>query len=116
MHLSARDAAGDLKAHLAAVGVLARRLNIYETVERELSPDQVDEIALADAVLLHSPRAARRLSEAYGRSIGPQCGVICLSPAIAAALTGIAPRPVLIAKAPNETALLTSLTAQLTKA
>jgi uroporphyrinogen-III synthase len=56
-------------------GLSARRLAVYETIDRAPSPETLAGLDALDAVLLHSPRAARTLAAMAARS-GPRltCG------------------------------------------
>lgn len=108
----AQEPAGDLVAALNAAGVAARGVAVYATVER--TPSNAT-LALLDqplTVLLHSPRAARRLSQIL--SLGPARALrlLCLSEAVAAGLSPLAgSSSVACAPRPDETALLSLLTA-----
>lgn len=108
----AQEPAGDLVTALNAAGVAARGVAVYATVER--TPSNAT-LALLDqplTVLLHSPRAARRLSQIL--SLGPARALrlLCLSEAVAAGLSPLAgSSSVACAPRPDETALLSLLTA-----
>lgn len=108
----AREPAGDLVATLNEAGVAARGVAVYETVERAPS-DTI--LALMDrplTVLLHSPRAARRLAEILRRRPAPALRALCLSKAVAAPLEALVePGSVACAPRPDETTLLSLLTA-----
>ena len=108
----AREPAGDLVATLNEAGVAARAVAVYETVERAPS-DTI--LALMDrplTVLLHSPRAARRLDEILRRRPAPALRALCLSKAVAAPLEALVePGSVACAPRPDETTLLSLLTA-----
>jgi uroporphyrinogen-III synthase len=77
-----REPAGDLPRALAAQGVTARALALYETLPvfppRGMGP--------VDAVLIHSPKAAERLAVVMGEKTGP--AAYCISAAAAAPLAG----------------------------
>lgn len=108
----AREPAGDLVAALNRAGVAARGVAVYETVER--APSEAT-LALLDqplTVLLHSPRAARRLAQTLHRRPVRALRALCLSEAVAAGLPRLDdPSSVACAPRPDETALLSLLTA-----
>ncbi len=102
--IATQDLTGEIlhpgAAELAADLPGVRALAIYDTRPAAL-PAGFTTQGL-DAVLLHSPRAARLLA-----ALPPPPGLtaLCLSPAVAEPLTGLG-LDVRIAKAPNEEALL----------
>ncbi len=107
LHLGPVEAAGDLAGDLAARGVAARALALYETAVLDtataLDPPP-------DAVLLHSPKAARALA---GLLKGGGMIAVCLSPAVAEPLASTTLAAVAVADRPNEAALLKRLAAAL---
>jgi uroporphyrinogen-III synthase len=110
----AKTPAGDLVTPLARSGLIARRVAVYETVERDPAPATLDQLGNLAAVLLHSPRAAAKLAEVLKARPAPSLRALCLSPAVAAAL-GTAEQEgrlgsVASAPHPTETALLALLT------
>lgn len=96
----AREPAGDLAA-LTAAGPRIRSLAVYEAVETGLPAP-----AAFDAVLVHSPRAARTVAamEVVGSS-----PVAAISAAAAAPFGSGGPADIRIAATPTETALLEAL-------
>lgn len=114
LHPAAREPAGDLVSALAAKGVTVRSVAVYETVERDPAPETLDQLGTMAAVLLHSPRAARKLAQVLERRPAPSLRAVCLSSAVAAPLA--APleagnlADVAVASHPSETALLGLLT------
>jgi uroporphyrinogen-III synthase len=106
LHAGAAELAADLTGLLEARGVPARRLVLYET--QAAPPDEVRTRSLlkADAVLLHSPKAARVLAKLLRAHPAPQLRALGLSPAVLKPLS----RVKLAAKAappyPLEAALL----------
>ena len=98
-----REPAGDLPRALAAQGVTARALALYETLP--LFPPKG--MAPADAVLIHSPKAAERLAVVMGGRPGP--AVYCISPAAAAPLAGRPFARIEWAVRPDEDSLLALL-------
>lgn len=115
LHPSALEPAGDLVAPLVSAGLKARRVAVYQTVDRDPSPATLAGLDQMEAVLLHSPRAARALSRWLVERPAPALRALCLSAAVARPLDGLAPAGrlggVTSAPHPNETALLALLTA-----
>lgn len=102
LHAGAREAAGDLMGDLARAGVEARAVAVYETVVTGVAaPDAID------AVLIHSPRAARAVAVtlAEGRE-ERHLALFAISPAAAQPLAASKFQPVAVAPYPNEAALL----------
>lgn len=114
LHPGALEPAGDLVSALAAKGVTLRGLAVYETVERDPAPATLDQLGTMAAVLLHSPRAARKLAQVLERRPAPSLRALCLSPAVAAPLKSLVEAGALASVAaaphPSETALLDLLT------
>lgn len=106
LHPAAAEPAGDLAGELGALAIEARTLAVYETVAAALSPSVRARIPRFHAVLLHSPKAARRLAAILDRIEAPRLHVCCLSPAVAAPLRGLDPHRLRVAALPNEDALL----------
>jgi uroporphyrinogen-III synthase len=110
LHPSALEPAGDLLSPLSAAGLSARRQAVYETVVLDPAPSTLAGLDGLDAVLLHSPRAARKLSELLVDRPAPGLRALCLSAAVAQPLEtlvqGEALASVTFAPHPNETALL----------
>lgn len=106
LHAGAAELAGDLVGALAAQGVEARRLILYETRPVTIPPAQLEALLRADAVLLHSPRAAQVLAKALRNRPAPAMRALGLSKAVLKPLA----RSKLAAKAappfPLEAALL----------
>lgn len=100
LHPSAAETVGDLPA---------RRLVVYETVAAPLPPGFEATIPGLNAVLVHSPKAARILSAILCENPGPDLRLLCLSPAVAAPLSGVPAREIVSAALPNEEALLNLL-------
>jgi uroporphyrinogen-III synthase len=108
----AAEPAGDIVAALAARGVRARAAAVYEA-----QPSDPGE-ALGDllegrtrepaAVLVHSPRAARRLAEVVG-SRCLKAPAVCISAAAAEPLRAAGFETVVAAARPDEDALLARL-------
>jgi len=114
LHPGALEPAGDLLSPLAAAGLSARRVALYETVARDPAPATLAGLGDLAAVLLHSPRAARVLADLLAKYPAPRLGALCLSPAVAAPLQVLERAgslgPVTFASRPTETAMLALLT------
>lgn len=114
LHPAAQAPAGDLLAPLAAAGLSARRLAVYETLVRDPDPATLAGLGDLEAVLLHSPRAARKLSEQLAHRSAPGLKAFCLSAAVAEPLEALMQAgrlaSVAFAPQPTETALLAMLT------
>jgi len=82
LHAGAAEPAGDLVGELAARGVEARRLVLYETRPARLSEAQAKSLLKSDAVLLHSPRAARALAALVRKHAAPELRALGLSAAV----------------------------------
>lgn len=110
LHAGALAPAADLPALLAARGITARAVAVYETLDRMPSPQTLARLDDLDAVLLHSPRAARRLAVLLATDPAPRLRALCLSAAVAAPLVGPAAEgrvgAVSVAGRPRESALL----------
>lgn len=99
---TARAPGADLTGLAAPARVVA--LAVYETVEAPIGPPPA-----FDAVLLHSARAAGALSARLSPDAARGRLAVALSPAVAAALSGLPFAEVRIAAAPDEAALLEAL-------
>jgi uroporphyrinogen-III synthase len=106
LHPGAAEPAGDLAGALEKHGVAARRLILYETGPVALDPAEARALTRADAVLLHSPRAAKALAAVLKAHPAPKLRALGLSKAVIRPLA----RTPLAAKAyppfPLEAALL----------
>jgi uroporphyrinogen-III synthase len=110
LHAGAAEPAGDLAGALTAMGIAARRLDVYETIETAPDPAVLAKLMGADIVLAHSPRAAAVLARVMALNPDRHPAVLCLSRAVAAPLTGLARAGLAVAVAPTEDALMTLLT------
>jgi uroporphyrinogen-III synthase len=106
LHPGAAEPAGDLARSLSLHGIEARSLVVYETAPAALSPDVRRAFTEFYAVLVHSPKAARRLADIVRETPAPRLSALCLSPAVAAPLRGLALGRLEAAALPNEDALL----------
>lgn len=113
LHPAAAEPAGDLAAPLAGAGIAVRTLAVYESLARTPDAGLLAALDQAQAVLLHSPKAARALAAVLAGRSAPALAALCLSPAVAAPLAGLAAQgrigPVAAAPRPDETALLALL-------
>lgn len=109
LHAAAAEPAGDLAGDLSRLGVPARAVTVYET--RDVAPPEAmaGELPALDAVLLHSPRAARGLAAWVAEHPAPRLAAVCLSEAVAAPLLQSMLRSISAAKRPEESALLAAL-------
>jgi uroporphyrinogen-III synthase len=82
LHPGAAEPAGDLAGSLQRHGVEARRLILYETVPLTLEASQAELLTGADAVLLHSPSAAKVLAGLLKLHPAPKLRVLALSKAV----------------------------------
>lgn len=108
LYLAPEEPAADLPGALVDHGVTARVQVVYRTAPAELAAVPAN----VDVVLIHSPKAARRLAETPAvRAAAPSIVAICISAAAAEPLQGLGFRELLVSPAPNETALLQRLDA-----
>ncbi len=107
LHPGPAEAAGDLTGALEHLGVPARRLVVYESVDVPPDAATAEAIPGLAAALLHSPRAARTLAAHLAGHPAPALLALCLSARVAEALAGLA--RVRVAAAPTEAALLALL-------
>jgi uroporphyrinogen-III synthase len=96
LHPGAAEPAGDLTGELSKAAVTSRSVAVYETAETGVAAPQ------ADAVLVHSPRAAAVVA----RLARPELAAYAISPAAAAPLITSNFQRVAVAPYPNEAALL----------
>ena len=108
----AREPAGDLDSALAAHGIEATSCAVYETVPTALNTDSLEVRKLVSgelaAVLIHSPRAGRRLAGMLNRMGPAPARMVCISAAAARPLTE-AGQTTTIAAHPSEMAMLAAL-------
>lgn len=98
----AREPAGDLPALLPDHDI--RRLPVYAAEETGAAPP-----AHFDAVLVHSPRAARALAATLTPDLARNRLAVCISAAAAAPLAALGFAEIRTAEAPDETSILTAL-------
>jgi uroporphyrinogen-III synthase len=82
LHPGAAEPAGDLAGALEKQGVMARSLILYETAPVKLEPEAASLLVQADAVLLHSPRAAQALAVVLKTHPAPKLRALGLSKAV----------------------------------
>ncbi|WP_312597587.1 uroporphyrinogen-III synthase [Brevundimonas sp.] len=107
----AETPAGDMTAALTRAG--ARRVRAHPLPIYRTNPTARPAPAAFDAVLIHSPRAAKLLAEHHAGRL-QDVEIACISPAAAAPLAALGLHP-LITKYPNEPALLAILNPTLGK-
>jgi uroporphyrinogen-III synthase len=106
LHAGAVELAGDLVGALERQAIEGRRLTLYETRPVAIAEAELKMLLKADAVLLHSPRAARALAQVLRGHPAPTMRALGLSkevlkPLVRAKLAGKAAPPY-----PLEAALL----------
>ncbi|MEP6967312.1 MAG: uroporphyrinogen-III synthase [Pseudomonadota bacterium] len=106
LHPGATEPAGDLAGALAALGVEARSLPLYETVAVRPGPEVLARIPGLHAALLHSPKAARALAEILREVAAPRLHALCLSEAVAQSLAGVAVGRIAVSPSPDEDSLI----------
>ncbi|WP_158285656.1 uroporphyrinogen-III synthase [Pseudohoeflea suaedae] len=116
LYLTTDDRRRDLEEGLAKAGIPVEALCVYRMEEISYTTDFVLSVKitpLPDAVLLYSPKAARRFFELVAAQTldSPAGGTIvsCLSADVAAACPRSLGDGIRIAEAPNEAALLETL-------
>jgi uroporphyrinogen-III synthase len=82
LHPGAAEPAGDLAGALEKQGVAARSLILYETAPVKLEDEAANQLVQADAVLLHSPRAAKALAAVLKLHPAPKLRALGLSKAV----------------------------------
>ena len=101
---TAREPAADLAVLLAARGVSARSVIVYETIPTDLAaPTDID------AVLIHSPRAARIAADLISPARAQALSAFAISEAAAAPLRALAFANLATAPFPDEASLLSLL-------
>jgi uroporphyrinogen-III synthase len=106
LHPGAADPAGDLVGALERHAMPARRLVLYETTPVKLAADAADQLVRADAVLLHSPKAAKVLAGVLKSHPAPQLRALGLSKAVVKPLARAKVGPRAFPPMPLEAALL----------
>ncbi|API58756.1 uroporphyrinogen-III synthase [Tardibacter chloracetimidivorans] len=109
VHLGAAEPAGNLARDLVGQGFSARHVAVYESLDVPSSTLRPALAALPwiDGVLVHSPKAGRRLARFL-----MECGdlwhgtAFCISHAAAEPISAVTRAPVLVAQFPTENALI----------
>ncbi len=112
VHFSARRPAGDLVGYLNESGFSATRVVVYETqvVSTGAIIAALPPLDAIDAIMIHSPRAAKVVMEALDRSPVSFTGLVCcISPAAAAPFASRSDASVQVADRPDEKAMLSLL-------
>ncbi len=111
LHAGAAEPAGDLAGALQASGVAVRSVALYQTVAAPpLSPALLAQLPGVQAVLLHSPKAARALASLSTPGLDLNgAHLLGLSPACLTPLADLPAAGRQSAKAPNEADLLALL-------
>jgi len=108
----AREPAGDLDSALAACGIEATSCVVYETVATALHANSSEVRKLVSgqlaAVMIHSPRAGRRLASMLDGMTPVPARIVCISAAAARPLVAAGCTTV-IAAHPSEAAMLAAL-------
>jgi uroporphyrinogen-III synthase len=106
LHCGGSETAGDLAGVLARRGIELRVLTLYETTLVELTAEQLAVLPHLDAVLLHSPKAARALAAVLRDHPALQLRALGLSRAVIEPLAETPMAAKLFAPFPLEAALL----------
>jgi uroporphyrinogen-III synthase len=115
-HVRGEEVAFDLEASLSARGISLRNIVAYRAVPANALGPKTKELLAAgsiDAVILMSPRTGAifvRLVRAEGLAgTIHRLVLMCLSPAVAAAVEVLAPSRLEVAESPNSTAMLAAV-------
>jgi uroporphyrinogen-III synthase len=106
LHAGAAEPAGDLVGELAARGMEARLLKLYETTPVAFSETQAKSLLKSDVVLLHSPRAAKVVARLLRAEPTPGLRALGLSRAVLKPLARVRLAAKLAPPYPLEAALL----------
>lgn len=113
LHVAGSKVAGDLSGDLARAGFACRRHVLYQARPAESFSAAASEALTSgavDGVLLFSPRTAstfvRLITDAGTAGACRRLVAYCLSRAVADAVSGLAWRDVVVARAPNQESLL----------
>ena len=106
LHAGAAEPAGDMTGRLEGAGIEVRTVTLYETIAAEVPPTVLDGLDAIEGVLVHSPKAGRRLAEILKSRSAPQLTAYCLSPEVCEPLESLDIGRVIAAPLPTEDALL----------
>lgn len=108
LHAGARHPAGDLVGDLAARGLPARAVALYDTVPVDPAP-ALARLPEISTVLVHSPKAATLLADLLTTHPTPNLRLLTLSDAVAGPLRALENATIAVAPFPNEASLLNLL-------
>lgn len=103
LHVSARVVASDL-SRIVGDGIVVRRLTAYEAFETGCALPEA-----FDAVLVHSPRAARALVNTLTPDMAGCCIAVAISEAAARPLRALGLAELRVAEHPNDVSLIAAL-------
>lgn len=106
LHPRNAEPAGDMTGALASAGIEVRAVSLYETVAAEVPAAVLEGLGAIEGVLVHSPKAGRRLAEILKLWSAPHLVAYCLSPEVSGPLDSLAIGRVIVAPLPTEDALL----------
>jgi uroporphyrinogen-III synthase len=106
LHPGPVEAAGDLVGELLALGVPATGAALYETVAAPVDARLIAALPELDAVLIHSPKAARILAAVLSEHPTPSLRLLAISPAALAPLEKVAAAQRAVAALPLEAELI----------
>jgi len=109
LHPGAAEAAGDLVGDLKQVGIPARAVALYDTVPADVPASVLEALASIGVVLVHSPKAARRLATILAGQTVAHMTALGLSPEVCAPLAEAGLAQTIAAPLPTEDALLSLL-------
>lgn len=110
LHPGAAEPAGDMTCVLEDAGIEVRAVTLYETVAAEVPAAILDGLGAIEGMLVHSPKAGRRLAEILKFRSAPQLTAYCLSPEVCTPLESLDIGRVIAAPLPTEDALLSLMT------
>jgi uroporphyrinogen-III synthase len=114
LYISGAETSGDLEGQLTQAGFNVHRMITYDAIEQNLAPFR-DEIAVADGVLLYSPRSAKLWKkQLLALKLAEKMKAMahfCLSPQIASILSPNS--HIVTPNSPSEDAMLTLLEARI---
>ncbi len=106
LHPGAAEPAGDMTRALEGAGIEVRAVSLYETVAAEVPAAVLEGLGAIEGVLVHSPKAGRRLAEILAARSAPHLTAYCLSPEVCVPLESLDIGRVIAAPLPTEDALL----------
>lgn len=106
LHPGALEPAGDLVGALTAQGIEARGLTLYDTAPATFDDATLAELAQADIVLVHSPKAGGVIADLLKDTPTPNLKILALSKAVLEPMKGMQAAHKAFAPFPLEAALL----------